>query len=92
MDRADIIASCKKIFSERGDIEEILRVLRDNEFTKVQSINVLVELGIGSGSLNQAKQLVHHSYTWKDVRESDEKFHDAIHDAQSKADNDNKTK
>jgi hypothetical protein len=58
------------------NVEDVLKLLRSNGYSKVQSIKVLVD--IGGQSLADAKQAVHYSRTWRDTADEDAKFHDSI--------------
>jgi hypothetical protein len=58
------------------DIDEALAFLRSHGFSKVMSIAALTQLfGL---KLDEAKQRVHLSPTWADVRERDDAFHDEL--------------
>jgi hypothetical protein len=60
-------------FDEGNSIEEVLRYLRSNGFSVLDSIKVTMRLtGV---SLAEAKQVVHTSEAWSDRRA----MHDAFH-------------
>jgi hypothetical protein len=67
------------MLSKGADVESVLRVLRDNGFSKVHSIKALVDLG--RASLADAKSIVHSSGAWEDRRESDEAFQQSVEEA-----------
>lgn len=64
------------MLSRGADIEDVLRVLRVNGFSKVHSIKALVDLGYAT--MGEAKVVVHNSSTWADVRNRDEEFHKTL--------------
>jgi hypothetical protein len=61
-----------------ADMLDVLRLLRKNGFTKIESIQVLVKSG--RWSLREANAAVHESEVWADVRERDEAFADTVAD------------
>ena len=64
----------KLIMSSGGDIEQILKILRQKEFSQIDSIKAikaLYKLDFGD-----AKYRVHFSETWKDKQDSNNKLHD----------------
>jgi len=72
----EIKSNCIKIFNETKDIEYVLTYLRDNGYSKIQSVQTLIELQ--KTDLGKAKRIVHLSKSWADMYSRDEKFHDAI--------------
>jgi ribosomal protein L7/L12 len=58
------------------NIEDVLKLLRRNDYSKIESIKVLVD--IGGQSLADAKEAVHNSRAWRDTADEDAKFHDSI--------------
>jgi uncharacterized protein YPO0396 len=77
--RQQLIAECKKLSDNGADFEGLIAYLRSAGCWKIDSIAILREtLGI---SLSDAKQLVHRSSTWRDLRGQDDALHDEIIDA-----------
>lgn len=67
---AEILARCPR------DTEAALAFLRAEGLSKIESAAVLVaHHGL---TLAQAKQAVHGSTAWDDVRDRDERLHDAL--------------
>ena len=77
-----IIKRCRKMISDGESAEAMLRVLRNEGFSKVQSIKTLAE--IKNISINESKKTVHGSDTWSDARQKDEDLHRYIGDALEK--------
>lgn len=76
---ADITAAtaeCRELVSRGEPIEQVLAHLREVGLSKGQSIRVLVE-AVGY-RLPEAKELVHSSAVWSDVRTRDDEFHDEL--------------
>lgn len=69
-DDETVLSDCRKLLAQGVDRESVLTALRRAGFSKVQSIKALVDLG--EATLGEAKEVVHRSETWKDVRERDE--------------------
>ena len=76
MKNNDIKNNCMKIFNDTNDIEYVLTYLRDNGYSKVQSMQILIELQ--KIDLDEAKRIVHLSKVWADTYSRDENIHDAI--------------
>ena len=58
------------------DLDEVLRLLRANGFTMIDSIKATMELkGV---SVAEAKEIVHASGAWSDRREAHDAFHRAL--------------
>jgi len=76
MDNQTLISECKKMAAQGKNPEDILHFLRAEGCSKVTSIAILakaLEVGLG-----QAKEMVHTSRTWADVRERDDQFHASV--------------
>jgi ribosomal protein L7/L12 len=75
--RAELVAECLTLRSAEGATEEdIIAHLRAQRCNKIDTIAILRDVfGL---SLGRAKQLVHLSPTWKDSREKDDAFHEAL--------------
>ena len=56
--------------------EEILRFYRDSGVSVPHSVQMLRKLT--NVSLAEAKQIVHFSQTWADLREAHDRFHDTL--------------
>lgn len=67
---------CRELARRGGDIDAVIRELRLAGLSKVGSIKVLIDLGLAN--LADAKDKVHTSAAWADVRERDEAFHEAL--------------
>jgi hypothetical protein len=76
MTREDLIAECKGRYAAGEKIEELVEFLRSAGCSKIDSIAVIA-VGCGMG-LAKAKEAVHFSPAWTDVRASDDKFHELI--------------
>lgn len=73
---ARIIAECQELHSQGRSTDEIVSFLHARGCSKVQSITVIATaLGIG---LTQAKEIIHTSQAWMDIKERDEHFHDSL--------------
>lgn len=71
-----LVSECKKMDAQGKNTEEILHFLRSQGCCKVTSIAVLAKtLAVGLG---QAKEMVHTSQTWADVRARDDQFHASL--------------
>ena len=68
----EIFNNCKKILSETDSIEFVLKYLREKGYSKIQSMEMLIELK--SIKLVDAKKIVHLSKTWADTRKRDDEF------------------
>lgn len=60
------------MLEEGKGLEAIMKFLRGLNYTKLQSVTVLVQLT--GNPLNQLKSVVHESDTWSDFRDRDEEF------------------
>ena len=69
-------AKCRELVSRGSPIEHVLAHLREVGLSKGQSIRVLVEAA--GYRLREAKELVHSSAVWSDVRDRDDQFHDEL--------------
>jgi hypothetical protein len=75
-DRKPLIERCQGLAAEGRPIEEIIAFLRAEGCQKTETIGLITEaLGI---ALARAKEIVHFSASWADVRERDEKFHETL--------------
>ena len=67
---------CRGLVAQGRHAEEVMAFLRAEGCGKTKTIAVMADaLGIG---LAKAKELVHFSATWADVREKDETFHEML--------------
>jgi ribosomal protein L7/L12 len=76
IERNDTLKECREKLVRGAELEEVIRTLRSNGFSKVHSMKALVDLG--QASLSEAKQIVHNSPTWADVRDRDEEFQSGL--------------
>jgi hypothetical protein len=75
-DRKPLVERCQRLATEGRSIEEIIALLRAEGCQKTETIVLMAEaLGI---ALARAKELVHFSASWADVRERDEKLHETL--------------
>jgi hypothetical protein len=63
-----------KMIEQGAAVEEIIRALRDDGFSKAPSIKVLCDFRLAN--LAEAKRLVRESPTWADRRADDDTFHE----------------
>ena len=75
-DIAAASAKCREMLSRGAPVDQVLAHMREAGLSKVQSIWVLAEAG--GKPLREAKELVHLSMTWSDVRHRDDQFHDDL--------------
>jgi hypothetical protein len=68
----ETLKECREKLAGGATLEEVIQILRERGFSKVQSIKALVDLG--QTEMSEAKRIVHSSPTWADVRERDEDF------------------
>ena len=67
---------CQDMAARGANTEEILDYFRQTNCSKTKSMAILAETkGI---NLAEAKELVHFSRTWQDLRDRDEKLHETI--------------
>ena len=69
-----ILIYTQKMLDEEKDIEVIIDYLRENKYSKTQSIVIVKKLK--DIPLDEAHSLVHLSKVWEDVREFDEKLNE----------------
>lgn len=75
-DLAAAIRICNKLKDEGKSEDELLSFLREEGYDKIDCIKALNEVtGMG---LKRAKEIVHKSPVWRDVRVRDEKFHEDL--------------
>lgn len=75
-DDTRFIDESQRIRAEGKSDEKILSFLRTQECSKVESMVIFAQaFGL---NLGQAKETVHMSQTWADVRERDDRFHDSL--------------
>ncbi|MEH1799586.1 MAG: hypothetical protein V7L02_13085 [Nostoc sp.] len=61
-----------KMLTESAEIESVIKFLRLSNYSKTESIEILKKvLGI---SYYEARDIIHNSQTWSDVKEYDEKL------------------
>lgn len=70
----DLLALARTMSAEGCDIEDILDALRAKSPSIIQSMKVLRDvLGV---PMDEAKQLVHHSRAWSDMRDEHSELHE----------------
>lgn len=75
-DTASLIASCQQQKAAGKTNEEIVAFLRAQGCSKVESMTIVARIfGLG---LNEAKEIVHLSPTWSDIRTQDDRFHQTL--------------
>jgi hypothetical protein len=77
-DKAGIFAESERLQSRDGTTEEILDLYRRNGLSILESMQFFKQLT--NITLAEAKQAVHFSETWSDVRAEHDRFHAAIED------------
>ena len=70
-----LTAECERLRKEGKSINQILQMLRSREHSKSESIAAIVPLMPNIGA---AKQAVHDSPAWADVKERDERILDDL--------------
>jgi len=77
-DNSEVFARSQELHARGASTEEILRYYRDSGVSILHSIQMLRKLT--NVSLAEAKQVVHLSQTWADLREEHDRFHTALED------------
>jgi hypothetical protein len=72
-DPENLLESYRNRLEHGASVEDLIRILRFDGFSKVQSVKALVDLSVAN--LTTAKELIHTSATWADVRKRDDEFH-----------------
>lgn len=67
------LKECRHMLESGASVEAVISELRIRGMSKVHSIKALVDLGVSD--LAVAKQLVHDSIAWTDLRDRDDEFH-----------------
>jgi ribosomal protein L7/L12 len=78
LDQESAINLAKQMLSKDQAMENVLSSLREGGLSKMKSINVIKEST--EMSFEDAKNLVHHSETWKDVFQRDTELLEAFYD------------
>lgn len=68
-----VIKTARERLVAGGDLEEVLRFLRANGFSVIDSIKATME--VTGASLAAAKKKVHRSEAWRDRRGTHDEFH-----------------
>jgi ribosomal protein L7/L12 len=67
---------CQQLRAQGASDEDIISFLRSEGCSKVESIVVIAKLlAVG---LDRAKEIVHTSKAWEDVRKQDDRFHASL--------------
>ena len=70
----ELVALARIMLAEGADIETILDAMRERSPSIIQSMKVVRDiLGV---SMEDAKQLVHHSRAWSDMRDEHSELHE----------------
>jgi ribosomal protein L7/L12 len=72
----DATERARNLAYELVDWETVLAALRAEGFSKIDCVRATVE--VRQIPLQEAKKLVHGSYAWNDIRESDDSLLDSI--------------
>lgn len=72
----EIAARARELFHSGADVEQVIAFLRASGLSQVWSAKVLVE--VARMPLDDAKDAIHLSPTWADVRSAAEALHDVI--------------
>ena len=68
-----VVSDAKRLLKSGAEYEIVLGFLRERGFNKLDSIKVLINAT--GKSLDEAKNIVHHSRAWQDSFATDENFH-----------------
>lgn len=79
MTRDEFISECRRRSENGESLEGVLVFLRASGCSKIDSMAVIIK--VYDMALPQAKEIVHLSRAWSDIRLSDDRFHEAIEDA-----------
>ena len=76
IDNQTLIDECQELCAKGLSNEDIVKFLRAQGCSKVKSIAIIAKLlAVGLG---EAKEIVHTSGTWADVRGRDDRFHASL--------------
>jgi hypothetical protein len=73
IDRAELEERVRERFRQSEDRDALVSYLHDLGLSKLETIRVLVTVGMGG--LGELKVLVHNHPTWQHVRKLDDDFH-----------------
>ncbi len=76
----------RKMLRDNGSIDDVLSLWRTNGLTILHSIQALRHLT--DRSLTNAKEVVHNSQTWSDLREANDRFHNELERLAENSDDD----
>jgi hypothetical protein len=68
----EILEECREMLRDGAQLENVLGLLRKRGLSKVESAKALI--GLQQADIRAAKEIVHYSATWANVRERDEEF------------------
>ena len=69
-----LVDLARSMLGRGADLEEVLEALRERSPSIIQSMKVVRDvMGL---PMNEAKDLVHHSRTWSDMRDEHSTFHE----------------
>lgn len=74
-----LLLVCQDMRARGGSVEAVISFLRQQGCSKVETICLIARAE--SVSLSKAKEWVHGSAVWEDVRERDERIHEVLEEA-----------
>jgi len=75
-DTSSLVTTCQQQRAAGKTNEDIVAFLRAQGCSKVESMTIVARaFGLG---LNEAKEIVHLSQAWSDVRSRDDRFHQTL--------------
>ena len=73
------IYACQKLLAQGGSNEDVIFWLRKQKYSKVESIGIISKaMAI---SVEKAKEIIHASKAWADVRKQHDEFHASLEQA-----------
>jgi hypothetical protein len=72
----EVVATARVVAGPAADLEAALRYMRSEGMSPIESIKGIMI--IGQVSLAEAKNIVHHSVAWADIRADQERFQQAL--------------
>jgi ribosomal protein L7/L12 len=78
-DSHELVRQAKDMIQGGEDFEEVVALLKRRNVSKVWSAKILSDAA--GVSLEEAKDIVHMSRAWADLREEHDRFHDEVEQA-----------
>lgn len=75
----ELVDLARAMFGRGADLEEVLEALRARSPSIIQSMKVVRD--VLELSMSEAKDLVHHSRAWSDMRDEHSELHEQAEDA-----------